>query len=893
MKIRTLLTLLILFSLSIVGHSQAWSGILNSSRAVDWSGAGLPATLPDGETTTNPWTPPVRTLCTTLSSSATISAINTALQGCPTGTYVQLAGTNSSPVTYNFNSGSACFANSGNCIQLYNTNGVTLRGGGAQATIVNLDGFAAFQFGVTWNTTSQVVTSGLSQGSTSVVIPSTTGSAGNLVIGELATFNQCDTGYSGTPCTGTPVDNGGLYICGDNNPCQVDSDTGNNNHQYQVVRVTNIAGNTVTFTPALYMPNWSTANTATLSWSSSTNAGGTAEPYGNGLEDMTIHTAPTSGASAPVDMSRTYASWTKGIRFIGSGTDTDLSISGSHHVLAFNNYFFADIALDGATPTPVQELFTCNNLLLNNLMTSGVPWEGLGGNCANVNAYNYGRDAFTGFYDNTPFDHHAGSSFALHEGEETGAMLVGDNTWGTHNLDTYFRNYVSAWDNPYVIGPGNDLRGMQLQNFQRFMNMIGNVIGPGAAFAPLNVYQVSSTATQQTVFSFGSTDTLTLTSSMRWGNCDSVTNTCRFQSSEVPTSLSGNAAPFVNSVPASHALPASFFLPTTAHPSGGTGLSWWKVCKTWTTFPTNCATSQIQPFQPTGPDVTGGTYVNGTSYDIPAQLAWASLPIDPAYQNSYSITGSSWSSGTETLTVSGLPNTTHLMGGFQVSGGACAGGEFLITGSTSTTVSYALGSNPGSCSGGTMKVPDVRKFDEAVYQNDPAGATFTWTATIVGSGSLTGTNAASGTYASGTTIGPLTPVPGTGYSFSAWSAVSGSAACSGSTVPCPSFSLTVNSAATATFTINSYNLTASTSGTGTGTNTGCGGAHNFGASYSCTATAGVGSVFNSWSSNCGGTPSGTTYSGTMPANNCAVTAIFSNLTTAPSPPTGLTGVVIQ
>jgi hypothetical protein len=154
-------------------------------------------------------------------------------------------------------------------------------------------------------------------------------------------------------------------------------------------------------------------------------------------------------------------------------------------------------------------------------------------------------------------------------------------------------------------------------------------------------------------------------------------------------------------------------------------LSWWKVCNSWTTFPTSCAASQTQPFPAIGPDVTGGRYVNGTAYDIPAAIAFKNLPIDANFQNSYSITGSSWSSGTETLTVSGLPNITHLMGGFQITGvPACnspAGGEFLITASTPTTISYALASNPGSCAGGTMKFPNVRQFDERVYQNDSAG----------------------------------------------------------------------------------------------------------------------------------------------------------------------------
>lgn len=82
------------------------------------------------------------------------------------------------------------------------------------------------------------------------------------------------------------------------------------------------------------------------------------------------------------------------------------------------------------------------------------------------------------------------------------------------------------------------------------------------------------------------------------------------------------------------------------------------------------------------------------------------------------------------------------------------------------------------------------------------GTNFTWTPTISPSagGSVSGLNANSGSYASGTTIGPLTPVANSGYVFASWSAVSGTAACSGSTVPCPSFNIAANSAATANFT---------------------------------------------------------------------------------------------
>jgi hypothetical protein len=77
--------------------------------------------------------------------------------------------------------------------------------------------------------------------------------------------------------------------------------------------------------------------------------------------------------------------------------------------------------------------------------------------------------------------------------------------------------------------------------------------------------------------------------------------------------------------------------------------------------------------------------------------------------------------------------------------------------------------------------------------------TYTWTPTVVGTGSLVGMNCAPGTYVGGTSIGPCTATAGGGSAFSAWSATSGSAACSGATNPCGSFSLAANSATTATF----------------------------------------------------------------------------------------------
>jgi hypothetical protein len=73
------------------------------------------------------------------------------------------------------------------------------------------------------------------------------------------------------------------------------------------------------------------------------------------------------------------------------------------------------------------------------------------------------------------------------------------------------------------------------------------------------------------------------------------------------------------------------------------------------------------------------------------------------------------------------------MGGFQLSGtnAACStgatlpNGEILMTASTvspSYTVQYALASNPGASCTGTMLWPDVRQFNESVYQADSSSS---------------------------------------------------------------------------------------------------------------------------------------------------------------------------
>jgi len=371
-----------------------------------------------------------------------------------------------------------------------------------------------------------------------------------------------------------------------------------------------------------------------------------------------------------------------------------------------------------------------------------------------VLAYNYSRDSSGGGdgYQATIFEHAVGSNLMLRESNQIG-RINDDDTHTTHNLETDFRNNLNCADTPYDLGIIGG--GIQWGAFSRFENAIANAIGFGMP-AKCPAYQGAAQDGYVWNINGGTlpdTSGLTLASGMRWGNVTTVKQASdtppnsgiRFVSSEVPTNLSTwpNSVPYQNSIPSNNNLPCSFFLQgylsttCTPHYSGGTGLSWWKVCTSWTTFPTACASFTTPPFPANGPDVlaVSGAPANYAN-DIPAAVAWKSLPIDTSLQHSYTVTNSQWSGGTETLTVA-MP-VPWPMGGFQLSGAASvcyptsgpsytgrADGEIIIAASSSSSISYALASNPGTSCTGTLKWPDVRQFDERVYQTDSGGTTGT------------------------------------------------------------------------------------------------------------------------------------------------------------------------
>src|SRR6266699_4288202 len=197
---------LLVFCLSVYANAQPWSGIIDSSRAVDWSSAGVTGGIPNRTT-----------ICATLNPGATAAQINSAITSCPSGQVVFLnAG------TYNLSAG----------IVIANKSNVTLRGAGPDQTFLiftggdhcaGLGGDVCFKSGDpndgfdgpsnigTW-------TAGYSVGTTSITLGSITrGSIDHLQVGSVIFLDQLDD----------TSDPGDVYVCQTPNVCSMQAGSKN------------------------------------------------------------------------------------------------------------------------------------------------------------------------------------------------------------------------------------------------------------------------------------------------------------------------------------------------------------------------------------------------------------------------------------------------------------------------------------------------------------------------------------------------------------------------------------------------------------------------------------------------------------------------------------------
>jgi hypothetical protein len=187
----------------------------------------------------------------------------------------------------------------------------------------------------------------------------------------------------------------------------------------------------------------------------------------------------------------------------------------------------------------------------------------------------------------------------LIEGND-GQSFQSDNVHGTHAFQTLFRNFFhgdpARSDNTTII---------HLWAYSRYFNMVGNVLGRTGYY---DTYETNSGSSKSGIYGFGEPDVgahvqpdaLTRSTSMRWGNFDTVTGGVRFVAAEVPSKLASFSTP----VPATQRLPPSLYL--AVKPSWLGDVAW----------------------PPIGPDVMGGNVPGyaGHANEIAARKCYRSSP---------------------------------------------------------------------------------------------------------------------------------------------------------------------------------------------------------------------------------------------------------------------------
>jgi len=751
-KFPLLLFLTLPLLLSAPARAQyLWSGILDPSRAIDWTTAGVLGGIPARAT-----------VCTTESPGVTYTQINTDISNCSVGDVVYL-----SAGTYTLAGG------------IIMKSGITLRGAGADKTFlfftrntgcgglfadICFEGAGGDYVGnLSYNWAVADWTAGYSEGTTTITLSNPNGTLatrpgvsvgkfiylaqensnadnGNFFVCDNATAPCADAGPSGFQipiqkwqggCTGgcgyllgdvvqPTTANGHQYIvtvagtASTTEPtwcttavCTVTDGTvtwkedgpPTNSSQIQIVQVTAINGSSYTISPAIRGLNWS-SSFSPIAWFN------TSYLENAGIENLSIDSTNDGGFSG-VGFFNAANCWMTGVRSIQTQRN-HVWLDQATHITIENNYFYGSKSA-ASESYGVETAIGSDNLVANNIFQHVTAPILMSNGFGNVYVDNFTTDDYYEISANwlqqaLAIGHGAGNQYNLYEGNQTSGVW-NDIFHGTSGLQTIFRNQMNGW------GPdlSSDTVAVQLYAYSREDNLIGNVLGqPGYD----TVYQTQfGSGVQATIYDLGPgqtdagvtvpADSLVASTLMRWGNYDVVTGAVRWcgnssdpgwsttcsSTSEVPTGLSV----YANAVPASTTLPASFHF--AAEPS------FWRT--PWGT----------PPWPAIGPDTAGGTGPGGYAYNIPAALCYANSPADSNYHQSFTVTGASWSSGTVTLTVSNTLTKGEqiIVSGINPSG---YNGRFTTQTANSTKITYPIASNPATyVSGGTVALPDVILFN--------------------------------------------------------------------------------------------------------------------------------------------------------------------------------------
>lgn len=633
------LTLLIMLCFPSMISAQLWTGILPSSNAMDWTGAGVVGGIPSAL-----WTQCGPTIA---AYTGTAAAINTAITSCGTNQFVQLG-----IGTFNLST-AITFGGKSNTV---------LRGSGSNLTFitfsaavsVNCNGFTGAlgmcgTDGTYFNSAPLGNwTAGYAQGSNQITVSNTTGIVANSTI---VVINQCDDGYSGHPCAGTAVDNGDYFNCGDAftiSPtlgCSFNGPNSGNGttHRYQTEMslVTNIAGSVLTLAQPLRHPQWASARSPEI-WIL------TSPITNSGIENLSLDFAGTSVSG--IRIVDAYNVWIKRVRIINAFDQAIFPLEASH-VSIVDNYIY-NARLNGSDSSCLAVTVVADLLYQNNICQQArYPIFFEGPAVGTVSGYNYinGNTPITNTMGSSFRGHANGDDYGLFEGNETGNDYCEDYH-GSNLMNTDYRNHFTGWLSIPATPQTYQTDAILVDAYCRYHNSIANVLGtPGYHTNYQDSANQQQTANFQSIYLIGSgnsgvspavpNDAVALKTLFRWGNWDNVSSGvgirwCGTSSntgwasicgsvSEVPTGANCTTCAYPIPVPTKgdtgSALPASFYL--SSRPS------WFPLTTPW---------------PPIGPDVTSGNIgqCSGTLNTVGQFNGMASLTN--AICGNHGITASAW-----------------------------------------------------------------------------------------------------------------------------------------------------------------------------------------------------------------------------------------------------------
>jgi hypothetical protein len=391
--------------------------------------------------------------------------------------------------------------------------------------------------------------------------------------------------------------------------------------QEEVFLATAISGSgpyTVSLNRAIAHKNWASPQGPKAWWGSSAVSN-------LGIEDMELDQSAytgncgNGGCMNAVGVNSASRWWVLGV---------SSNVANFFHVNAWytsngliRDSYFYETANKGTQSYGIGCTSYCGGLLFENNIVQGVVDPTVAdGTCSGcVIGYNFAlnqADSSTAFLFASNAMHTASSDYILEEGN-VGASVNLDLIHGPHFLNTFLRNYFNGYESNEGIMPNQDTTAITLAAFSRYNNIIGNVLGTSGYHATYKCAPTSPTEqycpgynqfANNTIFNLGFShgdqldynytphtpnDTITASSTMLWGNYDTVNNAVQWNGSEVPTGDPN----YPNTVPSSETISASFYDGSySAHPSCGTGLPFWK----------NPTTGVCPPYPAIGPDVTGG-----------------------------------------------------------------------------------------------------------------------------------------------------------------------------------------------------------------------------------------------------------------------------------------------